>query len=134
MCFVMLPTRPRSIGNCLTAQAIPDSHFQNANMKVPLALFALGAVLRSAYAQDAPPASHGEAFPDGLSVLNPNGLNNIPSPSYTLNRWAWGTIPQACYDVANGNVSHLAPVYVESFASPGFSGQKWLSTIQVGSG
>lgn len=103
-------------------------------MKVPLALFALGAVLRSAYAQDAPPASYGEAFPDGLSVLDPNGLNNIPSPSYTLNRWAWGTIPQACYDVANDNVSHLAPVYMESFASPGFSAQKWLSIRQLGSG
>ncbi|KAK7728779.1 hypothetical protein SLS63_006387 [Diaporthe eres] len=83
-------------------------------MKVPLALLALGVVFRSAYAQDAPPASYGEAFPDGLSVLDPNGNNNIPSPSYTLNRWAWGTIPQACYDVANGN-GYCNPYDVEVY-------------------
>lgn len=129
MCLVMLPTRSKSIGSCLTAQSIPDSQFQNANMKFSLALFALGAGLRSASAQDAPPASYGEAFPNGLSVLNPNGLNNIPRASYTLNRWAWGTIPQACYDVANGNVSHFFPVYVDFLASPSFSRQRGFNIV-----
>lgn len=118
---MILPTCSRFMGCSLIAQAIPNSHFPSANMKVPLALVALGGIFRSACAQDAPPASYGEAFPDGLSVLDPDGLNNIPSPSYTLNRWAWVTITQACYDVANGDVSHLAPVYVKSFAYPGFS-------------
>lgn len=124
MCLRMLSTGPGPRAIVSPQKKIPAIHFHKANMKCSLAVFALGAVLRSAYAQNAPPASYGEAFPDGLSVLNPNGLNNIPSPGYTLDRWAWGTIPQACYDVANGNVSHLAPVDVKPSAYPILSGQK----------
>ena len=48
----------------------------------------------------APPASYSVAFTDGLGPrLNPGALN-MPVPSYSVNRWAWGTVPQPCYDQA----------------------------------
>ena len=54
-------------------------------------------------AQDAPPATHDERFPNGLDELNygvNGGLNGVSGASYTKTQWAWGTLPQVCWESA----------------------------------
>lgn len=52
----------------------------------------------------APPSSYGVAFSDGLGPrLDPPILANAPVPSYSVNRWAWGTVPETCYTSASKN-------------------------------
>jgi len=67
----------------------------------------LGAAIGAsgALAQTLPP-SFGVKFTDGIEVLNQGylgGLPAIPAPSYTRTRWAWGTVPEACYFEATQN-------------------------------
>ena len=62
-----------------------------------LGLFALSAIARAQI-----PSNKPLAFPTGLDVLDTasGGLNNLPHPTYTSKKWAWGTLPKYCYDVA----------------------------------
>jgi hypothetical protein len=63
------------------------------------------AVATTTFAQ-APPASKTEwaPAPGGLgAVLNGGtngGLNGLPHSPYTKTKWAWGKLPQHCYDKA----------------------------------
>lgn len=56
-------------------------------------------------AADAPPSSYGLAFPNGLHQLDTDsgGLNNVPHPSFSSSKWAWGTLPQVCFSAATKN-------------------------------
>lgn len=49
---------------------------------------------------DGPPESMDERF-DNLHFLDLNGgLNTLSYPAYTVAQWAFGTVPQACFDMA----------------------------------
>ncbi|ROT34639.1 hypothetical protein SODALDRAFT_321324 [Sodiomyces alkalinus F11] len=50
------------------------------------------------------PPGHAALFPEGLSVLNTRprsiGLNNMQGVPFGFTQWAFGTVPQVCYNAA----------------------------------
>ncbi|KAK3328169.1 conidiation-specific protein (con-13) [Cercophora scortea] len=67
----------------------------------------------AALAQDGPPESYAEAFPDGLDALDTysGGLNSLRYPRYAKTKWPWGKVPQYCYDDATGDTPDYCDVY-----------------------
>jgi hypothetical protein len=80
-----------------------------------LALF----VSVTAVLADGPPAHYQEKF-SGLNLLDNAysgasfGLQSIPQSGYTKTKWAWGTLPKNCYDIAVNN-NYCNPYDVEAY-------------------
>jgi hypothetical protein len=72
-------------------------------MSILLSLFTVALAVGSATAA-APPASYGVAFSDGLGArLNSPLMATLAVPSYSVKKWAWGTVPESCATSATTN-------------------------------
>ncbi|CRK24020.1 hypothetical protein BN1708_003711 [Verticillium longisporum] len=77
-------------------------------------------LVTSASAQDASVSqlnAHAAIFPNGLTLLNPDTMNALPSASRTVAQWPWGTVPQACHSVASdSSVTDSTPDDLDVFS------------------
>lgn len=72
-------------------------------MSYLISLFSIALAI-CAVSADSPPSSHTLWSSDGLGTpLAAGVVAKMPVPSYTVNRWPWGTVPESCYDTATKN-------------------------------